>query len=193
MINKKWIVYLLGIMTCVGILYLGYLQWKITQYSHMKIPKNADYMIILGARVKGNVPSLSLSERIDAAAKYLKENENTVAIASGGQGPGEDISEAECIKGELIDQGIVASRIILENQSTDTYENIKYSKAKLPDKAKKGIIVTNSYHLFRSTMIGKDNDLFLTGLPAKTPWLAIPKSYTREYLAITKYYINKLL
>jgi uncharacterized SAM-binding protein YcdF (DUF218 family) len=193
LIGKKWIVYLFGLLTCIGILYLGYLQLKITQYSHMKVSKNADYLIILGARVKGTVPSLSLSERIHTATTYLKENENTIAVASGGQGPGEDISEAECIKRELVKRGIKASRIILEDRSTDTYENIKYSKALLPHDSKNGLVVTNNYHLFRSCMIGKDNDLKLTGLPAKTPWLAIPKSYIREYLAITKYYIIKLL
>ena len=188
---KNWKVYF-GVLICLGIIYFGFLQLKISQYSHMNAPKRADYIIILGARVKGTVPSLSLAERINTAANYLIKSENTIAIASGGQGPGEDISEAECIKRELVMQGIDESRIILEDRSTDTYENIKFSKGKLPKHAKKGIVVTNNFHIYRSMMIGKDHNLDLAGLPAKTPLLAIPKSYTREYLAITKYYFIKL-
>lgn len=181
----------MSIFIGIILLYFGFLQYKISQYSSTKAPSNADYMIILGARVKGTVPSLALEERINAAARYLKKNKNTIVIASGGKGPGEDISEAESIKTELVKRGINESRILLEDRSTDTYENIEFSMEFIPKDAKIGLVVTNNFHLYRSLMVAKDEELAVSGIPAKTPLIAIPKSYSREYLAITKYYLKK--
>ncbi|WP_438825314.1 YdcF family protein [Bacillus sp. JJ1609] len=176
-----------------GLIYVGFLHINIVHHGNMAAPKNADYIIVLGARVKGTVPSLALQERIDSAAEYLKENKNTIAIASGGKGPGEDISEAESIKKELVAHGIDESRIILEDQSTDTYENIGFSKKLIPEHAKSGVLVTNDFHIFRAKMIAVNEGLDLGGLPAKTPIQALLKSYIREYLALTKYYLKTLI
>lgn len=172
-----------------GLLYVGFLHYKIIHHANLEAPKNADYIIVLGARVKGTVPSLALQFRIDHAAEYLKENPDTIAIASGGKGPGEDISEAESIKNELIDHGINESRILLEDKSTTTYENIRFSKKLIPKNAELGLVVTNDFHIFRSKMIANNEGLELRGLPAKTPIQALFKSYVREYLALTKYFI----
>lgn len=176
-----------------GLIYVGFLHTKIIHHGKMTAPQNADYIIVLGARVKGTVPSLALQERIDSAAEYLKENKNTIAIASGGKGRGEEISEAESIKKELVAHGIDESRIILEDQSTDTYENIGFSKKLIPEGAKSGLLVTNDFHIFRAKMIAANEGLELSGLPAKTPIQAVVKSYIREYLALTKYYLKTFL
>ncbi|WP_235848472.1 YdcF family protein [Litchfieldia alkalitelluris] len=190
--NKKLLTVLLCLVS-LGLLYVVYLQFNMYIATKQEIPKNADYMIILGARVKGTTPSLSLQYRIDAAEKYLKNNPKTIAVASGGQGNGEDISEAESIKRELVKSGINESRILIEDQSTSTNENIMFSKDLLTVGMKTGVVVTNDYHLFRAKLIGSDYDLELVGIPAKTPKIAIPKSYIREYLALTKYYLLKYL
>ncbi|MBS4177807.1 YdcF family protein [Lederbergia citrea] len=189
---KKKIILLFSIFMALVIVYFGALQLKMSQYSKLEAPENADYIIVLGARVKGSVPSLALQARIDAASQYLKENENTIAIASGGKGHNEDISEAESIKRELVKQGIHEDRIVMEDQSTNTYENIAYAKALIPGKASTGVVVTNNFHIYRSINIARDIGLDLAGLPAETPLIAIPRSYSREYLAITKYYLIKL-
>lgn len=191
--KKKRMVSILGILVILGLIYIGFLQFKISQYSRVEAPKNADYLIVLGARVKGTVPSLAFASRINAAAKYLKENEDTIVIASGGQGSGEDISEAECIKRELVKQGISETRIILENQSTDTYENINFSKKLIPPNTNLGLVVTNNFHLYRAISIARVQGLDVQGLPAKTPWKAVIKSYSREYLAITKFYLKRYI
>ncbi|MFP7299745.1 YdcF family protein [Neobacillus niacini] len=174
------------------ILYFAFLHSLIRDHTTIKVPLDADYLIILGARVKGEIPSLSLQYRIDAAADYMKNNKETIAIASGGQGPGEDISEAEAIKAGLLAHGISSNRIILEDRSTDTVENIRFSKKLIPDHLETGLAVTNDFHLYRAKLIAKDQGLNLQGLPAETPLVAIPKSYLREYLAITKYYLVTL-
>jgi uncharacterized SAM-binding protein YcdF (DUF218 family) len=191
--NRKRVFLLLGAFAVLGLIYIGILQFKISQYSHKEVPKNADYLIVLGARVKGTVPSLAFASRINAAADYLKQNEDALVIASGGKGPGEDISEAESIRRELLDQGISKTRIILENQSTDTYENINFSKKLIPEGAKFGLVVTNNFHLYRAVSIASDYGIDVQGLPAETPWIAVPKSYSREYLAITKFYLKRYI
>jgi uncharacterized SAM-binding protein YcdF (DUF218 family) len=173
--------------------YFGYLHLKIREHSQFKATDQAEYIIILGARVKGTTPSLSLQYRIDAAAAYLNQNPQAIALASGGQGPGEDITEAEAIKQGLMNQGVDETRIIVENQSTSTIENITFSKKLIPNNLEKGFIVSNDFHLFRAKMIAKDHGLKLEGLPAKTPTIALMKSYTREYLAITKYFLHKYI
>jgi uncharacterized SAM-binding protein YcdF (DUF218 family) len=191
--NKKRVFLLMGVVMVLGLIYIGILQFKINQYSKMVVPNNADYLIVLGARVKGTVPSLSFASRINAASEYLKKNKNAIVIASGGKGPGEDISEAESIRRELLKQGISETRVILEDQSTDTYENINFSKKLIPSDAKLGIVVTNNFHLYRAVSIARDYGLDVQGLPAKTPWIAVVKSYTREYLAITKFYLKRYI
>ncbi|MFJ7747370.1 YdcF family protein [Peribacillus sp. NPDC097295] len=183
-----------GVLGVVVLLaYFGVLHIKIMESSHQPIPEDAGYLIVLGARVKGTVPSLSLQYRIDKAADYLKANGNTVAIVSGGRGPGEDITEAEAMKQGLIKLGIAEARIILEDQSTSTKENIAFSKGLIPDPSSVGLIVSNDFHLYRAVKMAENEGLVMTGVPAKTPKIALVKSYIREYLAITKYYLTQLL
>ena len=187
--KRKTFFMVIGVLTLGVILYFGFLHSKIRDHSNIEVPLHADYIIILGARVKGEIPSLALQYRIDAAANYMKKNKETIAIASGGQGPGEDITEAEAIIKGLLVHGISSNRIILEDKSTDTVENIRFSKKLIPDLLETGLLVTNDYHLYRAKSIAKDQGLNLQGIPAETPTIAIPKSYLREYLAITKYYL----
>jgi uncharacterized SAM-binding protein YcdF (DUF218 family) len=191
--KRKRIMIMVAVLVVLGGVYVGFLQYKISQFSRMDAPKNADYLIVLGARVKGTDPSLALASRIDAAASYLRKNTGTIVIASGGKGPGEDISEAESIKRELVAKGINESRIILEDRSTDTYENIRFSKKLIPSSAKLGLIVSNNFHMYRALSIAHDQGLAVQGLPAETPSMAVVKSYSREYLAITKYYLIKYI
>lgn len=191
--KKKRFMLIMGLFFILGLIYIGILQFKISQFYQSAVPQNADYLIVLGARVKGTVPSLVLKARINAAAEYLKANKKTLVIASGGKGPGEDISEAANIRIELMNRGIDGSRILQEDQSTDTYENIQFSKRLIPKNEKTGVIVTNNFHIYRALSIAKDQHLNVYGLPAATPKTAIFKSYTREYLAITKYYLKCLI
>jgi uncharacterized SAM-binding protein YcdF (DUF218 family) len=193
MTKNKRLLWIIGFLTIMGLIYISFLQVKIIHYSQLKASKDADYLIVLGARVKGVEPSLVLAKRINAAAKYLKENRGTVVIASGGKGPGEDISEAEAIKRELINQGINKSRILLENRSTDTYENIEFSKKLIPAQLDHGLVVTNTFHMYRALSIAHYKGVRVDGLAAPTPWSAVLKSYSREYLAITKFFLERYI
>ncbi len=190
--KKKIIKYMIGIiMICT--VYAGFLQYNIYKHGQMNVAYDADYIIVLGSKVNGTKPSYSLQYRIDKAAEYLKSHEKTIAIVSGGQGKGEDISEALAMKQGLIKQNIAEDRIIMEDKSTSTDENITFSKPLIPADMKKGMIVTNDFHMFRAKKIAAKQGLQLEGLPAKTPKPIIIPSNVREYLAITQYwFMNRI-
>ena len=94
---------------------------------HDTCPVHADYLIVPGAKVYGDQPSDALRARIDLAWDYLSRNPDTVAILSGGQGSGENISEAECMRRTLASYGLTEDRMLLEEQSTTTAENMQFS------------------------------------------------------------------
>ena len=156
-----------------------------------------DYIIVLGAGVNGSVPSLTLWERIDAAYDYLMANPNAVCVVSGGQGGGEDISEAQCMFNELTKKGIRPERIWMEDKSTSTKENLSFTLALI--EAKTGIrpshlgIVSNEYHLFRAGLMAQDQGLTCTRIPAHTSWLSLRINYhLREIVAVWYYLIVRL-
>lgn len=191
---KKGILFkLVGSFLLMGALYVCMLQGKIMYYGKTVTPENADFMIILGTKVDGKVPSETLQYRIKTAAKYLKENKNTIAIASGAKGPNEGIPEALAIKNALINQGIEKDRILMEDRSTRTIENIAYSKKMLPEGSQSGLVVSNFFHIYRARLIASDQGLELKSLPADTPRDELAKWYVREYLAISKYYLERLI
>nr|MBQ5811481.1 YdcF family protein [Clostridia bacterium] len=114
-----------------------------------------DYIVVLGAKVRGNgTPTKPLYWRIDAAEEYLNTNENTIAILSGGKGSDEPISEAECMYNVLVSRGIDKDRLILEDMSTNTNENIRFSLKLMNDRATFGV-VTNNFHVFRAVNIAR--------------------------------------
>ncbi|MBJ7945892.1 YdcF family protein [Bacillus cereus group sp. N24] len=190
--KKKIIKYIIAIITVCAV-YAVFLQYNIYKHGHMKATDDADYIIVLGSKVNGTKPSYSLQYRIDKAAEYLKSHEKTIAIVSGGQGKCEDISEALAMKQGLMKQNIAEDRIIMEDKSTSTDENITFSKPLIPANMKKGMIVTNDFHMFRAKKIAAKQGLQLEGLPAKTPKPIIIPSNVREYLAITQYwFMNRI-
>ena len=161
-----------------------------SRYANQNHDDTVEYIIVLGARVKGETPSLSLQYRIDAATEFLLDHPSCIAILSGGQGEGEDISEAEAMRRGITDYGISSTRLIIEDTSTNTKENIAFSKKLIPNHLTHGGVVTNDYHLYRTIKIAEKQELKLIGLPAKTPAISRLKSHLREYAAITSYRLN---
>lgn len=150
-------------------------------------PQNVDYLIVLGARVEANgVPSPALQHRIDAAAEYLSENPDTLVIATGGQGSDEDMTEADCIKVELMKLGIPEERILMEDESTSTTENLKNSLAIIGDKEKTVGIVTNNYHVYRSVKLAeKVGYTSPYGFAASYTGITLPNYLVREAVCLT--------
>lgn len=146
-------------------------------------PQNLDYIVVLGARVEGREPSGVLHNRIEAAVQYLSDNPNTMAVLSGGQGADEEISEAQCMYEKLIAAGIDADRLVLEEQSTDTRENLIFSRKFIPEGASVGLI-TNDFHIFRAHALAKKLGWAVAGIPVATSWISIPHYFMREFMGV---------
>lgn len=120
-----------------------------------KPEKDLDYVIVLGAQVRGTVPSRALQKRLEKALEYAKENETTIFILSGGCGKGEEITEAECMRRWLTEQGISSKRLILEETSASTLENLKFSDRQTGcAKARTGIL-SNNFHIYRAESLAR--------------------------------------
>ena len=119
--------------------------------------KDVTCVIILGAGVNGTEPSLMLATRLRAALAFVEDRPDVPIICSGGQGPGEDITEAECMARYLIGHGIAEERIWKEEQSTSTRENFDFSLQLMAergiDTADNFAFVTNDYHVARAKRI----------------------------------------
>lgn len=157
---------------------------------HSALP--ADAVIVLGAGVNGETPSLMLQSRINAAAEYLNAHPDIPAVLSGGQGNGENITEAECMRRQLTAMGIGESRLLLEERSTSTAENFAFSKELLrqagidPETAVVAV-VTNDFHCFRAHLIAQREGLTVLDVPAEVPWLLLNANYyVREFFALGK-------
>lgn len=148
---------------------------------------NLDYIIVLGAQVREDGPSVVLRYRLDTAISYLNENPNTICIVSGGQGFNEPFSEAEGMADYLIENGIEKSRILLEDESTNTLENIRNSKA-LMESSYNGVgIVTNNFHVFRAVQLAKAQGLEnVCGIAADSSKIYLPNNVLRECCGILK-------
>ena len=152
-------------------------------------------VIVLGAGVNGETPSLTLRTRIDAAAAYLEEHPDVPVVLSGGQGPGEAITEAECMRRALVRRGVDESRLYPEERSTSTQENLRYSRAILVelgvDPAQRVAIVTSDFHLCRARLMwGGDTAAVPAHLPSALYFQCLTVNYfIREAFGLAAYFV----
>lgn len=152
-------------------------------------------VIVLGAGVNGETPSLTLRTRIDAAAAYLEEHPDVPVVLSGGQGPGEAITEAECMRRALVRRGVDESRLYPEERSTSTQENLRYSRAILEelgvDPAQRVAIVTSDFHLCRARLMwGGDTAAVPAHLPSALYFQCLTGNYfIREAFGLAAYFV----
>lgn len=154
--------------------------------------RNLDYIIVLGAQVKEDGPSVVLKYRLDTAIEYLNKNPDAICIVSGGKGSNEICSEAEAMSAYLIQYGIEKSRILLEDQSSNTAENIRNSKLLMEAEYTGVGIVTNNFHMFRAVQIAKAQGLNgVCGIAADSTVLYLPNNVLRECCGILKDWMMK--
>lgn len=157
--------------------------------------QNTDYILVLGAGLSNGVePSLILAYRLDAAIDCIDSFGNTGKIVvSGGQGSDEKLPESEAMKKYLVQHGISEDRILIEDKSSTTAENFKFSKNIIENDSGKSIdevnvkIVTTDFHAFRSRLLAKKNGYTnVNNYSSPTVWYLIPVSYVRESFAVVK-------
>ena len=185
----------LTVLRVAAVCFIGvflFVEARIFAAAFRRPPKDLDAVIVLGALVRADgTPSGSLRERIDAAYEMLSADPDMVCIASGGQGENEPMSEAECIRSELVRRGIAPERIQPEDRSTNTAENLANSFALLPDTAQRVGIVTNDFHVYRAVALGRSlSDLELYGVPARSTVFGFLHYSMREFFAVAAYYVR---
>ena len=165
----KWLVNIYRICLIAGITAFVLVESQVVLSMNAEPQENLDYVIVLGAGIRGTTPTRPLRLRIQTAYDYMMNNPDTILIASGGQGSDEQISEAACIRNTLVEMGLDESRILIEDKSRDTIENIRNSYELIPDKESEVGIVTNGFHIWRSVSIAKSEGYdHVSGVPAKT-------------------------
>ncbi len=182
-------------LTAILAMWFVFLSFKIlSSATALNLPENTTVMV-LGARVTDDGVSPTLKNRLDIAYEYLKVNPDANVVVTGGQGSDEPRPEADVQKDYLMDLGIEEDRIIVENKSTSTRENMAYSLPLIDEKGLDNqiIVATQDFHMYRAIELARDNGYIAYALPAKTEMLIFPAHYSRELLALTKYYGEKIL
>lgn len=151
-----------------------------------RLPDKPAPVIVLGCNVKESGPSLMLQRRIEAAYEYLSENEESICIASGGKGDDEPMSEAQAIRDRLIELGISPDRIYMEDQSVNTFQNIRNSLTILDELGleRRAVIVTSEFHQLRASIIADKQGLETYSKSSRTSLSLLPSFWIREWLGV---------
>ena len=193
--KKLWLKVLLGLILA-GVLAFGALFGAVLYGSYDHIQGDPQVMIILGCQVKPWGPSVLLQNRLDKALDYLEDHPDLTIVVSGGQGPDEHISEAQCMYDYLTEHGVDGAQILLEDQSHNTVENLSYTVDLLAeagyDTTADMVVVSNGFHLTRVRMLwsrvcGGDYNLSTLAAPSSHVPSRL-KMYIREPLALVKSY-----
>jgi len=169
-----------------------------------------DYVIVLGAKVRGTELSNSLRERLDRAVEYAEANPNTILVLSGGQGDDKIMSEARAMYEYLQYNGIEKERLLIEDQSSNTVQNISFSRkvierhefykaqaaqASLKESYRerseadpvKVAVLTSNYHLFRAKSIARKQGIEnVAGIAAPGDPILAVHMWVRESFAVLK-------
>ncbi len=149
-------------------------------------PASPQTVVVLGCKVRGTVPSLMLTRRLNAAKEYLDANPAVFCVVTGGQGAGEDIPEGQAMKTWLVENGIDAHRIYVEDQSKDTQENLRFAAEILAqhDLGTDIVIVTDGFHEYRASLLAEQEGLHASAYSAHTRPLFVPTYWVREWMAL---------
>ena len=192
--SVKAVVRIITAILCIGLLVFGVTEAIIVSASRGNPDEPAEYLLVLGAKVNpGGRPSLALKNRIDAAYDYLTAHPGCTAVLSGGQGSDEPMTEAECMYRELVDLGIDGERLWLEDRSTSTWENLKFTLALIREKTGtepgKIALLSSEFHLYRAGLFAGRFGLETVGVPAETTLPVLKINYFIREAAAVWYYL----
>lgn len=168
---------------------------RIAAAGYKKAPDAATPVIVLGCKVKGTRPSRILQERLDAADTYLAAHPDAVCVLSGGQGADEEISEASCMYTYLKEKGIARERLIREDRSVSTAENMKFSRQIFDARGmgREAVIITSEFHEYRARLLAEECGFTTYAYGASTDLLYFPTYFLREVLGVSYYTVRDLI
>ena len=178
MVGLKWpvlakaVTRIFTVILVIGLLVVGITEAVIIKASFGSPKEQVQYMVVLGAKVRSDGPSVSLWDRIYGAYNYMEAHPDVIAIVSGGQGSDEPMTEAQSMYQELVALGIDPDRIWLEDKATSTWENLNFAldliEEKTGQRPEKLGVVSSEYHLFRASLFAKACNVEFVGIPART-------------------------
>ncbi|OWA36267.1 hypothetical protein B9G55_07720 [Saccharibacillus sp. O16] len=180
----------------LGFVFLCYLVSSVL-YNLVRPRPPRDYIVVLGAGLKGDRVTPLLAGRLKRGIAFYKKQEAMPYVppkfvVSGGKGSDEIISEAAAMRNYLLEQGIPDEWIIMEDQSVNTLQNMAFSKKIMDEQSGEGqyrcVFATNNFHLFRAGVYARKAGLKADGIGSKTAFYYLPNAFIREYIAILSMY-----
>jgi uncharacterized SAM-binding protein YcdF (DUF218 family) len=188
---------LIGVLTYISFLFVCFLAYAFV-YSRVRSSRKVDFVIVLGSGLRGSrVPPL-LAGRLDRAKQVydraVRRGRSPLLITSGGQGPDEDIPESHAMASYLIERGVPVDRILREDKSTNTLENLTFSRELMVGlrPTYRCLIVTNNFHAFRAALTARKAKVNGQVIGSPTAAYYWPTATIREFVAIlfTHKYLN---
>jgi len=153
---------------------------------------NEDVIIVLGAGTRTEHPRSPLARRLNTAVYYFERNPNAYVIVCGGLGERAAITEAEAMARHLYERGIPRERILLEDLSTSTMENLTFAQEILNEHFPDGftaVVISNDFHMFRAVSMARGLGMDVNHLGASTPAHLLMENYLREMLAVLHFWV----
>jgi len=172
----------------LGIVGMAFISGKMIGASLKTLPEDQTdvTVVVLGCLVIDDKPSLMLERRLETAAEYLLSNPNAYCVVTGGQGENEDYPEAVIMKNYLVEAGVSPGRIIVEQKSTSTVENLQFA-ADLIEKYnchEDVVIVSDRFHQYRAGLAAEEAGLNSYAMPCDTAWYLVAHYWFREMVGI---------
>lgn len=179
----------------LGMAWAIFLTFQMFSVQYTTPPENTN-IIVLGAQVySAERMGRSLEARVERAYEYLSENPEAQCVTTGGQGSNEPCPEALTEKNVLVQKGIEADRIYMEDKSHNTRENMNFAMeiAEAEGLGSEFVITTQSFHMFRALKLAENTGIDAYPLKADTDPLLFPEYYGRELLSLTKWTVERLI
>ena len=182
------------ILVSLGLMYFCAVEIPIIKNARTDPEPERDYLIVLGAAVIGDRPSISLQRRLSSALDYLEAYPDSVAIVSGGQGPGENITEADCMYDWLVRRGVDESRVLREDKAASTMDNLRFSFDIIRQRGDEPdgnvAVISSSYHLYRAKSMSRLQGVEAVGVAARMGYpLSMLSSFIREAFGVTHLWV----
>ncbi len=181
---------LVSLLVLLSILAFAFTEALIIYGSVSQEDVEAEYLIILGAGLRGDNITPVLQERLLKGMEYLERYPDVKVVVTGGKGFGESITEAEAMERYLISGGIAPQRIIKEDKATSTMENFVFSKEILQKAGEKDykriMVITSDFHMLRSKLLARRVGFEPYGISCSTPISVRLNCYIREFFALVK-------
>ena len=182
------------VLTCIGFVYFWIVEIPIIRSARTDPDPERPYLVVLGAAVYGDQPSLTLVRRMEGALDYLEAYPESRVVVSGGMGKGENITEAQAMRDWLVARGIAEDRVLMEPKATSTQENLGFSfdiiRSRGDNPDGNVAIVSSSYHLYRAKAMARLQGVEAAGVAAPPGYPMVMLNYfIREAFGVTHLWV----